>query len=402
MNETSQNLTSLSSTEEIFMNGDISARSHQRRFRIMAITIVALVIWAGIARIDQVTRAQAQVIAEDRTQLVQSPDGGVITQIHVKEGDAVKAEQVLITLQRDRAEAAVADTSAKVAALRITLARLQAEVYGKPMLFSSELSHYSEYVRNQTELYNKRQTAFHDDLNALKHMLSLAEEELSMNYQLEIDGDVSKAEVLRLQRNVADIKAQMINKKNKYFQDAQTEMTKAQEELNTQLEQLKDRHQLLEHTELLAPMDAIVNNIKVNTLGGVVRAGDTIIELLPATHNLIIEAKIPSSDIAFIAIDQDVNIKVDAYDSTIYGALKGKVKYISSDVLTEDTRQGPFYYYRVKVKLLDTKSPEDMNREIKLRPGLSASVEIKAKDRTVLSYILKPIIKTLSYSMGEK
>ncbi len=379
-----------------------SSRPVLWRFRVMALGIVALVGWAALANIDQVTRAQAIIMAEDRTQLIQSPDGGVVTQLHVKEGDEVTAGQILVTLQKERAEAAVSDTSAKVAALRITLTRLQAEVYGKPLKFDSELSSYAEYIRNQTDLYNKRQTAFHDDINALRHMLKLAEEELQMNRQLEAEGDVSRAEVLRLQRSVADIRAQMVNKKNKYFQDAQAEMTKAQEELSTQTEQLRDRRQLLEQTELVAPVDAVVNNIRVNTLGGVVRPGDTLIELLPMSDKLIAEAKVPSADIAFIAIGQDASIKLDAYDSSIYGALHGKVSYISSDTLTEDTKQGPFSYYRVRIQLSQPEFKGEKARAIKLRPGLSASVDIKAMERSVLSYLTKPVTKTLGQSMGER
>lgn len=372
------------------------------RFRIMALGVIVMVLWASVATIDQVTRAQAQIIGEDRTQLVQAPDAGVITQLLVREGDVVKAGQVLVTLEKERAEAAVSDSSAKVAALRITLTRLQSEVYGTPLQFEPGLSLYTQYISNQTDLYNKRQTAFHDDINAVRNMLNLAEEELQMNLQLETEGDVSRAEVLRLQRNVADIRAQMVNKKNKYFQDAQAEMTKAQEELSTQSEQLRDRRQQLEHTELVAPVDAVVNNIRVSTVGGVVRSGDTIIELLPLGDKLIAEAKIPSADIGFIAIDQNASIKLDAYDSSIYGAWHGKVSYISPDILTEDTKQGPFAYYRVRIRLTSTEFKGDKAREIQLRPGLSASVDIKAMDRTVMSYLTKPITKTLSRSMGER
>jgi membrane fusion protein, adhesin transport system len=334
--------------------------------------------------------------------LVQSPDGGVMTKLHVKEGDEVKAGQVLVTLQKERAQAAVSDTSAKVAALRITLARLQAEVYEKPLKFEADLTHYAEYIRNQRDLYNKRQTAFHDDIKSVTELLRLAEEELKMNAKLEATGDVSRAEVIRLQRSVADFRAQIINKRNKYFQDAQAEMTKAQEELSTQSEQLRDRRQILEQTELVAPADAIVNNIRVNTLGGVVRAGDTIMELLPATKNLLVEAKVASSDIAFIALNQDASIKLDAYDSSIYGSLHGIVTYISPDILVEETKQGPFSYFRVHINLTETEFKGPRAKEIKVRPGLSASVDIKAMDRTVLSYLIKPISKTLSKSMGER
>ena len=364
--------------------------------------LITLVIWAYYGRIDQVTRAPAQLIAQGRTQLVQSSDGGVLTQLHVKEGDTVKAGQLLATLQKERAAAAVSDSSAKVAALRITLARLQAEVYNTPLKFEPSLLVYKDYIRNQTDLYNKRQTAFKDDIAALENILKFADDELRINSQLEASGDVSRVEILRLQRSVADIKAQISSKRNKYFQDAQAEMTKAQEELSSQTEQLKDRSQVLEHTELTAPVDAIVNNIRINTLGGVVRAGETVMELLPAGDHLIVEAKIPPSDIAFVALGQPTSIKLDAYDSSIYGSMRGEVTYISPDVLVEETRQGTASFYRVRVTVTGKEFSGSKADAIRLRPGLTATVEIKALDRTVLSYLTKPITKTLTQSLGER
>ncbi len=370
--------------------------------RVMVGGIFLLILWASVGKIDQVTRAQAQIIAAERTQLVQSSDGGVLTQLHVTEGEAVKAGQLLATLQNERAAAAVSDSSAKVAALNITLARLHAEVYGTPLVFDKKLLTYSDFIRNQTDLYNKRQTAFKDDIRALQEILTLAKNELSINRQLEKTGDVSRSEILRLQRSVADIKAQLVSKRNKYFQDAQAEMTKAQEELSTQTEQLRDRSQVLEHTELVAPVDAVVNNIKVSTLGGVVRSGETVMELLPTGDNLVAEAKIPPADIAFVSVGQDARIKLDAYDSSVFGALQGTVIYISPDVLTEETRQGPFMYYRVRIRVKGAEFNGSKSNEIYLRPGLTASVEMKAMERSVLSYLTKPIAKTISESMGER
>lgn len=236
--------------------------------RVFALGLVLLVIWAAFGQIDQVTRATGQVIVESRMQVIQSPDGGVLTELHVKEGDQVQNGQLLATFEKERTAAAVADSRAKVAALRTALARLHAEVYGTPLKFDEELKAYPEYIHNQTELYKKRQTAFHEDAAALERIIALTNAELQINQELEKSGDVSRTEVLRLQRSVADLKAQLLNKKNKYFQDAQTEMTKAQEDLNTQTETLRDRSQVLEHTTLNSPVDGVVNNIRVNTLGG--------------------------------------------------------------------------------------------------------------------------------------
>lgn len=369
---------------------------------VFMVSFIAMVVWASVGKIDQVTRAQGQVIAAERTQIIQSPDGGVLTALHVKEGDFVKAGQLLATLQKERAQAAVSDTRAKVAALRITLTRLQAEIFEKPLQFEPSLLIYKDYIHNQTELYNKRQRAFKDEVNALTKILALADDELKINRQLEATGDVSRAELLRLERSSADIAAQLTGKRNKYFQDAQAEMTKTQEDLSTQIEQLNDRTSLLEHTELLAPVDGVVNNIKVNTLGGVVRQGDTVMELLPGGNNLIVETKIMPADIGFVKIGQTASVKLDAYDYSIFGGMQGQVKYISPDVLTEETKQGPMTYYRVRIMITGTEFKGDKASQIQVRPGLTASVEIKAMDRTVLSYLTKPLNKTMSMSLGEK
>ena len=368
----------------------------------IVLALAILLLWAAWAEIDQVTRAPAQLIASSRTQLVQSVDGGVVTELHVAEGDVVKAGQLLATLEKSRAGAAVDDTRAKVAALKITLTRLQAEVYEKPLRFDPDLLEFSDYIRNQTDLYNKRRKAFQEDIRALTGILNLAKQELAINQQLLANGDVSKADVLRLERSVADLNAQLVSKRNKYFQDAQAEMTKAQEELSTQSEILKDRTQVLGQTELFAPMAGVVNNIRINTLGGVVRAGEVVLELLPTGDDLIAEAKVSPADIAFVEIGQPASVKLDAYDSTIFGAMNGEVSYISPDVLKEETRQGEVAFYRVHVRILGREFSGKAAQSIELRPGLTATVDIKAMERTVLSYLLKPIMKTMSNAMGER
>lgn len=369
---------------------------------VMILGLCALVAWAAFGKVDQVTRAPAQIIAAARTQVIQSADGGVLTELHVHEGDTVHAGQILATLQKERAGAAVMDSRSKVAALRITLARLHAEVYGKPLVFPADLSGYTEYIRNQTDLYTKRKRAITDDLVALERILALARRELEINRQLVETGDVSQAEILRLERSVADVEAQMTNRRNKYFQDAQAEMTKAQEDLASQTEQLRDRTQVLEQTDLVASTDGMVNNIRVNTIGGVVRAGETVMEVLPTKGDLIAEAKVSPSDIAFVHVGQFANVRIDAYDSSIFGAMHGEVSYVSPDVLTEETRQGPSLYYRVRILIKEAEFKNNKAAEIQLRPGMTASVDIKAQERTVLEYLAKPIIKGLHQSMGER
>lgn len=363
--------------------------------------IIVLITWASFAKIDQVTRAQATVIASDRTQEIQATDNGVVSELLVKEGDDVKKGDLLAILEEERAKAALDNSATKVAALRARVARLEAEIFDRPLNFSEEIQKYAEYVQNQTELYNRRRQAITQDVASLQKMLELAKRELAMNEPLLAHGDVSQADVIRLRRQVADIEAQITNKRNKYFEDAQTELTKTQEELESETEQLRDRAQVLEEKRLFAPVDGKVNNIAVTTIGGVVRSGDTIMQLLPTSSDLVVEAKVRPVDIAYVKEGQTASVKLDAYDYSIFGAMIGEVIYISPDTLMEKTPQGDKPYYRVQIRIegAQVAARED---EIIIKPGMTASVDIKAMERTVLSYLTKPITKTLSEGLGER
>ncbi|AWY21285.1 HlyD family type I secretion periplasmic adaptor subunit [Moraxella bovis] len=365
------------------------------------VTIIVLITWASFAKIDQVTRAQATVIASDRTQEIQAADNGILSELLVKEGDDVKKGDLLAILEEERAKAALDNSATKVAALRARVARLEAEIFDRPLNFPEEVQKYTEYVQNQTELYNRRRQAITQDVASLQKMLDLAKRELAMNEPLLVHGDVSQADVIRLRRQVADIEAQITNKRNKYFEDAQTELTKAQEELESESEQLRDRTQVLEEKRLFAPVDGKVNNIAVTTIGGVVRPGDTIMQLLPTSSDLIVEAKVQPVDIAYVKEGQTASVKLDAYDYSIFGAMNGEVIYISPDTLMEKTPQGDKPYYRVQIRIAGAQvaARED---EIVIKPGMTASVDIKAMERTVLSYLTKPITKTLSEGLGER
>ena len=363
--------------------------------------IIALVIWAYFAQIDQVTRATATVIASARTQDIQAIEGGVLTEILVREGEEVTKGQLLVRLEEERAQAAVANSASKIAALKAKLARLEAEIFERTLVFPEGIKNYTEYVENQTQLYNRRRQAIEQDVSSLQKMMVLAQQELSMNEPLLAYGDVSQADVIKLQRQVAEIQAQITNKRNKYFEEAQSEMTKAQEELNTELEQLRDHSQVLEEKNLSAPTNGKVNNILITTIGGVVKPGEIIMEILPTSSDLIIEAKVSPVDIAYVKEKQIASVKLDAYDYSIFGAMNGTVVYISPDTLMEQTPKGEEPYYRVQIQITGA---EFVGRsdEIVIKPGMTASVDIKAQQRSVLSYLTKPITKTFSEGLGER
>ena len=363
--------------------------------------IIILIVWASFAKIDQVTRAKATVIASDRTQQIQASEGGVLTQILVSEGDEVKKGDLLVVLEEERAKAAYDSSATKTAALQAKLARLNAEIFDRPLTFPKEVRQYPEYIENQTQLYNRRRQAINEEVDSLEKMLVLAQKELDMNEPLLEYGDVSQADVIKLRRQVADIEAQINNKRNKYFEEAQAEMTKAQEELDSELEQLRDRTQVLEEKRLLSPQDGKVNSINVTTIGGVVKPGEVIMELLPTSSDLIVQAQVSPADIAYVKEGQAASVKLDAYDFSIFGAMNGTVVYISPDTLIEKTPKGEEPYYRVLIKIGKAQFA-DRSDDIVIKPGMTASVDIKARERTVLSYLTKPITKTLSEGFGER
>lgn len=379
------------------------ARGSKARWSIWIalIGLIILVTWASFAEIDQVTRAKATIIASDRTQEVQAPDGGVLKELLVKEGDKVKKGQLLAVLEEERAQAAVDDSAGKVAALKAAITRLEAEVYNRPLHFDKSVLAYPEYVQNQTQLYNRRHDAIEQDVRSLTSMLKLAQQELNINEPLLENGDVSQADVIKLRRQVADIQAQITNKQNKYFQDAQAELTKAQEDLSAEQEKLRDRSQVLEEKRLVAPADGLVKNVAVTTVGGVVKPGELVLEILPTTSDLIVEAKVSPADIAYVRENQDATVKLDAYDYSIFGAMHGKVTYISPDTLIEKTQKGDEPYYRVQIRISEAEF-SGRGKEIVTKPGMTASVDIRAMKRTVLSYLTKPITKTLSEGLGER
>jgi adhesin transport system membrane fusion protein len=365
------------------------------------ITIVVLLVWASFAKIDQVTRASGSVIASARTQEIQSSEGGILTQLLVKEGDNVKKGQLLVILEEARAQASVDNSATKIAALKAKISRLEAEIFNKPLIFTSDVQKYPEYMQNQKDLYMRRKQAIEQDVMALQNMLQLARQELAMNEPLLKYGDVSQADIIKLQRQVADLEAQINNKRNKYFEEAQAELTKAQEDLQAEEEQLRDRAQVLQQKRLTAPTDGKVNNIEVTTIGGVVKPGDIIMQLLPTSSDLIIEAKVTPADIAYVKEGQSAKVKLDAYDYSIFGAMNGEVTYISPDTLIEKTAKGEVPYYRVQIRIKQAEF-QDRGKDIVIRPGMTATVEIKALERTVLNYLTKPITKTLSEGLSER
>ena len=245
--------------------------------------------------------------------------------------------------------------------------------------------------------FPRNDPALEDDLNALK----LAKDELNLNAPLVKTGDVGSIELIKLKRQVADIEGQIVNKRNKYFQESQAELTKSEQDLSTQKQELNDKTVTLGRAEIISPMDAIVNNIVVTTKGAKVKAGEVVLQLVPIDE-LVIEAKLSPSEISFVKVGQKASVKLDAYDFSIFGGFEGKVKHISSDTLVEKTNKGEEHFFRVLISLSGNEITSKIGKKVIVTPGMTGQIDIITGERTVLTYLAKPVIKTLNEAFTEK
>ncbi|MEN9315901.1 MAG: hypothetical protein RIS35_2294 [Pseudomonadota bacterium] len=368
--------------------------------------IIGFLVFLGVAylvRIDQVTRGAGTVISSSRVQVIQSVDGGVLETLPVREGDLVSKGQILATLNQTRLAAAVKELDSKLAALRAQAIRLRAEVTGSDRVdFPRDLKvGFPDQVRVQQSLFIQRRQSIAEELRTLAEAVRLARADALLVHQLAKTGDVSQSEVIRVDRAVNEAEAQRNNRRNKYLQDAQAELAKAEDDIGQVQEQRTQRARQLEDSVFRAGVPGIIKNVRVTTLGGVLKGGEELMQIVPVDEELITEVKIKPSDIAQVRSGLDAQIRFDPFDYTLYGAVKGSVAYVSADTLREDTRNGEQTYYRVHVR---TPMPVTSNsgRALEILPGMTAQVDIRTGERSLLSYLLKPIRKTLAESLGER
>ena len=381
----------------------ISGSRHSLVLWILVLAMLAATLWATYYQLDEVTRATATVISSSRVQVIQSVDGGVIESLKVKEGDRVERGQVLATLNQTRVAASVKELDARLAALKAQAARLQAEVIGAEAIqFPQEVRKFPDLIQVQKALFTQKRLGLKEEVRTLELALKLATEDAKLVLALAKTGDVSRSEVIRAERAANEADAQLVNRKNKYLQDARAELAKAEDDI-AQNEQVRtQRVQQLEESIFTALMPGVVKNVRVTTIGGVLRAGEELMQIVPADDQLIIEAKVRPADIASLQRGLVASIRFDPFDYTVFGAVRGKVTYVSADTLKEDTKTGEQSYYRVHVATLGTPVTSQTGRVLEILPGMTAQVDIRTGERSVLNYLLKPLRKTIAESFGER
>ncbi len=386
--------------------GRTQVHSRSQWFSIPLLLFIGLAVfiaWAAFFEIDQTVRATGEVIPSARTQIIQVADGGVLAELLVQEGDVVIAGQRLAVLEKERVNAAFEEIRSRVAALTAALVRSRAEASEHRPVFDEAFDDYPRFVAVQRSLYEQRQQSLHDELNTHQTHLDMAQEELRMNESLLKTGDASRFEVMRARRQVTEIEGKVSSARNKYQQDARHEVAKLEAELDVARYKLKERRNVLKHTEITAPTTGVVKYLKLNTQGGVLREGDELMQISPTESGMVIEIKVNPADIGQLKLGLPVSIKLDAFDYSIYGSLLGELVYISSDTLTEQTDKRAITYYRAQITVDEAfKDDNPKLANLSLKPGMTATVDIQTSKRTILHYLTKPVTRAFGGALNER
>ncbi|THD85639.1 HlyD family efflux transporter periplasmic adaptor subunit [Aliigemmobacter aestuarii] len=363
----------------------------------IVVAVAVFLLWSAFAWVSEIVRASGQVVSSSRPQIISNLEGGILAELDVSEGDVVEPGQVLGRLHGTQYQSAARDLADQVAALEIRRLRLEAEMAGRDRFeVPGDLAaRVPEIAASEAALLQARQGDFRGRLDGAAAVLEQAATELQLLEKMHQRELAPLIEVTRARKSHSDAQ-------NRYS-DTQTEMELQQageySETLTELTSLRQKLTIAEdqlrRTTLVAPMKGVVNKLSVTTIGGVVRPGEEILQIIPLEDELFIEARVKPEDIASVRHDQDATIKLSAYDYTIYGTLKGKVHFISADTFRDERSRNPDGdpHYRVTVKV-DMTQLTDRQTRLEIRPGMLAEVELQTGGKTILSYLTKPLYKS--------
>ena len=392
------------SQRDLKLVSDLNAALQEEKHRglwwsifFLATFLTAFVIWAYNNELEEVTRGQGSIIPSSRLQVIQSLDPGILAELHVKEGDQVEAGDVLVTIDDTRSSAVLRESEAKVVNLEAMLARYRSEAYDKPLKFPDIVS--KELRDRETSAYKARRKALDEAVTGLQQSKRILDEQIRRTAAMVKRGVSSEIELLRMQRESADLALQINERRNQYKTEANNELVRTEAELAQARENLAMHADPVERSKIRSPVRGIVNNIKVTTVGGVISAGQDIMEIVPMDDTLLVQAYIRPQDVAFVRPGLPAVVKLSAYDYAIYGGLDGTVTLISPDTLTDERRRSELNldanqsYYRVLVETKDSHLTDKNGKELRIIPGMVATVDIKTGKKTVFQYLIKPITR---------
>jgi adhesin transport system membrane fusion protein len=376
----------------------------------IVIFILTALVWSYFAVIDQSTTGEGKVIPSSEVKVIQSLDGGIVDEMLVQEGQLVKQGQPLVHLDETRYKADYGQYYSRYVALLAQVARLSAETRGDSQISFPEIikNKQPELIARERGLFSARRGSLKDQLSVAQKGYELANKNVEMLAPLAEKGIVAKVDLIRAQRDANDMKGKILEIQEKFREDAWTELNLRESDLNSLTENLNALRDKMVRTILTSPVNGVIKKINIHTIGGVVQPGMDILEVVPIEDTLLVEAHVLPADIGFIRVGEPATVRVSAYDYSIYGLLKGKVEYVSADAI-EDTKPtaasamsgGGGTYYLVNVRTKQNYLQRGTEK-LPIIPGMTASVQIKTGNRTILQYILKPLLKAKQEALQEK
>lgn len=362
-----------------------------------ATVVVVFLIWSSLASVDEIVRAEGEVISSSRPQIIQNLEGGILAELYVTEGDIVEQGDTLARLRGTSFQSTVDELENQINALSIRQMRLEAEMAGKftMELLPKQIARSPNIAASEQALLRARQMDYVSRSQGAQKVLDQAEQETNLLEQMLEKKVVALIEVTRSRKILADARIKL----DEIVTGTELERAKALSDvLNekaTLKQTLKSAQDQLNRTTLSSPMRGVVNALAVTTIGGVVRPGQEILQIIPLDEELFIEARVTPENIANIRPGQDVTIKLSAYDYTIYGSLKGQVTVISADTFKAERINGTEAepHYRVRITL----NQDDLSKtqsQIDIRPGMQVQAELHTGRKTILNYLLKPLYKS--------
>jgi adhesin transport system membrane fusion protein len=362
---------------------------------LMVVLTTAALIWASVSRVDEVTQAEARVIPTNREQVINSLEGGVLGALLVREGDVVTAGQPIVQLEPTRYESQYQEGMSKKLSLLAARARARTEATGAQLSFPPEVAKRQLLVDNETQTYRARKRMLDESVSALKRSQELLANEIQISEKLAQQGLFSIVELSRLRRQENELNQQVTERLNKFRAEANAELVRIETELGQLTPNLNARLDTFKRTTLNAPVNGVVKNIRITTIGAAVPPSAPILDIVPGDAKLLFEARLNPKDVSHVKPDLPVAIKMGAYDSAVYGELNGRVIMVSPDTFREDARQVEAQeggYYRVMIESqLNPEEPKQ--REMKIIPGMTATAQIKTGNKTIMQYMLKPLSK---------
>lgn len=372
-----------------------------RFLMICGIGLVSLTLWASNSYLDIVVRGSGKIIPAMKTQVLQNLEGGIISEVLVIEGESVSAGQIVARLESATYKFTVNEMERKLVSLQSRLDRLVAESDGAdtPTFRRADESNAASAIASELALFQARRSDLNTRKETSKQIAEMREEEVAILEPLVNNRTVSAVDLLRARILAQEARANFETTITEFAKSVAEEHAATLVEIQQIEESIQIKEDQLRRTEIKSPANGFVNRIAFATIGAVVGPGEDILEITPTDGKLLIEAKISPSDVAFVHPGMEANVKFTAYDYTIFGSFAGEVVHVSSDTLEEQSPQGNVTYYQVTINLTHRKRDDD--REILLRPGMVAEVELLAGERTIMQYILKPLFKA-SQSMSER